>query len=606
MVAILRATRMWRHGDRRTQMRAVAWLCSVALLWPQVAGAELLGMVQPQAATPVNVTIGKSRLLTFKAPIASASIADPGIAAVVLLSPTQVLINGKSPGITSLVAWDDQQRSQVFDVDVRADQAQLVTLIRKIAPTDRISVNTASGSIVLTGEVAKPKTISQIQELAQTFSPNVVNLLRLSEPQQIMLKVRFVEVDRTALQNIGFDAFLQGDGLKLHAPTANTIGGVGLIDTTLEDPTIHNAKTAASQIWSNGNIGGPLAKIFKPLGFSQFAYNIELLAKKNLVRVLAEPNLLAKSGEKASFLAGGEIPVPIVSNQGTSVEYKEFGIRLNFTPEITDNGGIQLKVAPEVSSLDFANGVTLNGFVIPALRSRKTETTVELGDGETFIISGLLSQETTKNLGKTPGVADVPVLGDLFKSDRFQKIETELLILVTPALVEPTGDVRTKPLEASASLTPHLRAGSAAFEDTQGDRYRSAFGAKREAVWESEAEADPFNQRKKQEGPRKAMWATEPDAQASMAGGWALNTDTGRLQAQADDGVPVDANGAISRSPLNGTYRLVEHDPRYSSDVSDFLKERMEGRSITTPPADNAPWSQFGVWQLLGVRSPSW
>jgi hypothetical protein len=315
-------------------------------------------------------------------------------------------------------------------------------------------------------------------------------------------------------------------------------------------------------------------------GLTQFAPIIQLLQQKDLLRVLAEPNLLAKSGEEASFLAGGELPIPLVTSQSLSVEWKEFGIRLTFTPEVTETGAIKLTASPEVSSLDFANAITVSGFTIPALRSRKTQTTVELHDGETLIIGGLLSQETTKVASKIPMASDIPVLGDLFKSERFKKGESELLVLVSPSLVRPSRAISTKPLQADQDLGPFLGPGRTPFGDAQGERLRRSFGAERDGIWESEQEADPFLKRQDEWEER-----FHPSSGTPRLDDWS-----------SDPSLPQDPE---YHSTLQ-KYHWATQDPGYQQ-IPNVLKERLWGH----PGVGFHEEESYGFWNALGYQSPS-
>ena len=555
----------------RTCRFARTVLCAIALL--ASAGQAAMSEAAAPQWTAIDLIVGKSTLLDFPEKLTRVSISDPGIATAVVLSPTQLQMNGKSPGATTLAVWDEQEQAQLFDVDVQADLSQVVSLIRQVAPTDPIGVYAAQNSIVLTGEVARPTTIARVQEVAQTFTPSVVNLLRVSETSQIMLKVRFVEINRTAFQNIGLDFVVQGDagGHPYVAVSQVGKGGVAFDKDTASVAGLLFPE--ASQFFGTGSAGGGSA-------LTKFGSIIQLLQQKDLLRVLAEPNLLAKSGEEASFLAGGELPIPLVTANSLSVEWKEFGIRLTFTPEVTESGAIKLTAAPEVSSLDFANAVTVGGFTIPALRSRKTQTTVELRDGETLIIGGLLSQETTKVAAKIPMAADIPVLGDLFKSNRFRKGESELLVLVSPSLVRPSRAIPTKPLQADQDLGPFLGPGRTPFSDAQGERLRRSFGAERDAIWEPEREADPFLKRQDEWEER-----FHPSSGTPRLDNWS-----------SDPSLPQDPE---SHSTLQ-KYKLATEDPAYQQ-IPNVLRQRLWG-----PPGVGFHQEEpYSLWKALGYRSPS-
>ena len=535
----------------------------------------------------VSLVVGKSNILDFPVNVIRASVTDPAVASVVIVSPRELLLNGKSTGVTNLVIWDDQERKQIFDVDVKADTSQLTALIREIAPTDPIEVFAADGSIVLTGEVSRPTTIAQVGQLAVAFAgkdkERVVNLLRVSEVPQIMLKVRFLEVNRTAAQTLGIDFVAEGNRFMI----ATQPGKTG-IEFDQDRPFAANLPNSSgssilNQLFPNNTQFFGRGAIGKNTGLVQYSPSIQMLQKKDLLRVLAEPNLLAKSGEEASFLAGGEIPIPQVTANTIQITYKEFGVRLIFKPEVTDSGSIQLDVQPEVSSVDFTNAVIASGFSIPGFRTRRTHTTVELNDGETLVVGGLLSQEMTKNASKIPMVSDLPVLGDLFKSDKFSKGETELLVLVSPSLVRPNNLVPTKPLQADHTTGPFLEPGQPPYVDAQAGRMRNALGASNRSIWESDAEADPFLKRKSEvrEQPAPSIGSTMPP--------------TSWMDAPA--GADPEYHETLQK------YQLVNQDPDYSR-TSRMLQERLSGRTgVADPPADE---SAHGLYDVLGYRAHSW
>jgi pilus assembly protein CpaC len=564
-------------------------LCGLILLTEEASAASTAGEpLQPFLA--VSLVVGKSAVLDFPRKLTRASITDPGIASVVVLSPTQVLINGSTAGVTSLAVWDEQDQPQIFDVNVQADTSQLVSLLREVAPTDQITVYAAHHSIVLTGEVGRPTTVTKAQEVAETFSPHVVNLLRVAQTPQIMLKVRFVEVNRTALQKLGIDFVVEGMPGGPHPYVA--VSQAGRTGLAFEDGLAGVAGLlfpGSAQLFGKGDVG-------KGTGRTVFAPSLNLLAERNLLRLLAEPNLLAKSGEEASFLAGGELPIPVVTANSVKVEFKEFGVRLTFTPEVTETGAIQLTVSPEVSSLDFSNAVTLAGFAIPGLRTRKADTTVELQDGETLIIGGLFSQEMTKVAARIPMVSDIPVLGDLFKSDSFQKGETELLVLVSPALVRPNRAIPTTPLRAEQDLAPFLEPGQAPFGDAQGRRLRRSLGAPDGAVWEPEREAEPFLTRRHELREREPLLREQepldprrlpPDARLDRSQGAVLDPSRG----------PYDQESYTTLRK----YQLVAGDPAYH-EIPRVLQQRLHGDSRTEPQQEE----RYGLWEVFGYRSPSW
>ena len=380
----------------------------------------------------IRLKSGRSVVLEAGEDISRAAIADPEVADVAVLSPRELLLNGKRPGSTTLLTWQNGGRGPVFDVVVEMDTSQLAELIRDLQPGVPVEVHAANGAVVLSGSAGRQEIIDELVELSRAYSETVINLMEVSDPAQISLKVRFAEVDRGKARDLGLDIITQGATFT----AASFTGGVG-----------------APQLPSTPQYGRISPKdLVLPQGTNlmvgirkstDMAFLLRAHEQRDVLRIVAEPNLIARNGEEASFLAGGEFPVPIVQGGGdagssVTVEFKAVGIRLKFKPEITDAGTISMHVAPEVSTLDFGPAaVRVGGFDIPALVVRRTETTVELREGESLVIGGLMSQNFTKVQSRIPILGDLPILGLLFRSERFVRNETELIVLVTPELVKP-------------------------------------------------------------------------------------------------------------------------------------------------------------------------
>jgi pilus assembly protein CpaC len=378
----------------------------------------------------VRIMLNKSQVLQTKMPYKRVSVAQPEVADVNPLGPTTILVTGKKVGSTQVIVWDDQDRSQVMDVIVGFDLAELQDQLKKTFPTAKIEATTTGNNVLLKGRVPNLQVAEQAKVLASGYSDKVMDFLEVSGGQQVMLQVRFAEVSKSATNALGVN-FGFNDGTAIfgsnHGPS-----GVGFgenPDTSVIDRLLLPTNPQ-SNIFGTGRVGS-----------TSFAYFIQALRQNNLLRVLAEPNLVTMSGQKASFLAGGEFPIPVPqdgADGGTTitVEYKEFGVRLNFVPIVLGDGRIRLEVAPEVSELDFTNAVFFNGFRIPALTTRNVKTTVELSEGQTLAIAGLLNNRVTASKEATPILGDIPVLGALFRSTRYERRETELVVLVSPVLVE--------------------------------------------------------------------------------------------------------------------------------------------------------------------------
>jgi pilus assembly protein CpaC len=387
--------------------------------------ATFAGNKEPVA---VNVLVGQSRVINFDKPVGRFSVSNPDIAEAVLVSPDQVLVNGKAFGQVNFIAWEQSGREYlVFDVYVRANLSLIDSQMRTLFPTDDIRLSQANGSVVMSGSVSDPKTASQAQSVVEAAGFKTVNMLSspVKNMNQVQLQVRVAEVNRTKGRELGtsFATFHGGTS------TFSNPGG----PATLGD---HNGGAMES------NFLGSAVNLFLFQNTLSLATYIRALQTQGALRSLAEPNLIAMDGQQASFLAGGEFPIPIIQGGGdrstVTVVFKEYGIRLNFKPTIVDEDHIRLELEPEVSTIDFSNGVRFDGFLIPALRTRRAKTSVELRDGQSFALAGLLDNQETRSLSKVPVLGDIPILGALFKSKSFQKNETELMFIVTAHLVKPT------------------------------------------------------------------------------------------------------------------------------------------------------------------------
>jgi pilus assembly protein CpaC len=393
-------------------------------------------------SAPLRVLVGKSLLINTNGDrIKRISVTDPNIADAIPVSATQILVHGKSAGEVSLLIWDEVERSRSFDLRVDVDVTAATEEIQRLFPDERITVTSSRSAIVLSGHVGTEDTAKHVGMIAEAYSKNVVNVLTFGPvgAQEVLLEVKFAEVDRTALNQIGFNIFSTGAG--------NTIGNIstGQFGTTqfsqLQDsfpspPTTPPGTNSVSPTIND------LLNVFLFRPDIHLDAVIKALQQKNLLQILAEPNLIAMNGKEASFLAGGEFPFPVVQpSAGTtsvSIQFKQFGVQLKFTPIITPAGNIHLKVAPEVSTLDFANGVTVSGVVIPALSARRAETEFELQDGQSFVIAGLMDNRVTNITNKVPGLGDIPILGNFFRSKSYQKNNAELMVLCTVHRVAPS------------------------------------------------------------------------------------------------------------------------------------------------------------------------
>ncbi len=433
----------------------------------QIAVSESDEVRAGELAVPLN----KSQVLRTDRPFAKALIGNPEIADVLPLSDRSLYVLGKKMGTTSLTLYDrSNMLIAVVDVAVGPDVISLKRQLSELVPGNGVGARISNDSIVLEGTVSSAPAADRAVQLAETYAPGkVVNLLSIGSAQQVMLEVRFSEIKRGALKDLGFSMFVQGggnngfnsafgNGATLSSPggtttTTSTDPITGdIISSTVPNPPVLGLGAITSAF-------GILTRNFNIFGLDiNAAFNA--LETKGAITTLAEPTLVALSGETASFLAGGEFPVPIAQSGGTTtgvasstaitVEFKPFGVSLAFTPTVLADGVINLEVAPEVSSIDRANSIVVGGLVIPGLQTRRARTTVELRDGETFAMAGLIRRDFRDTVSQFPILGSIPIIGSLFRSTNFQNEDTELVILVTPRLV--------KPVRAAAMKVPTDRA----------------------------------------------------------------------------------------------------------------------------------------------------
>jgi pilus assembly protein CpaC len=394
---------------------------------------------------PVRLLVGRSLVIDVGTPISRVSLTSADIADAMVTSGNQLLVNGKTPGTITMFVWERAGALRQYEITVMRDLAILNEQMVKLFPGESILAQSNGKSVVLSGVVTSKDAADKAMSVAAGYvekAGDVVNLLKMQETlasNQVLLRVRFAEVSRQAVTELGVSLFTSPTGVKntLVRATTDQFGGAPGFD-------------GLSWTKQNGDFGSPVTSAEGKFTFSDFLnlflfsekYDIgaaiKALQTKGLFQSLAEPNLVAESGKEASFLAGGEIPIPVAQGTGgstaISVQYKEFGVRLSFTPTVIGDR-VHLKVKPEVSTLDFANGVNLQGFRIPALSTRRTETELELIDGQTFAIAGLMNNTMNSSLSKIPGIGDIPILGLLFKSKAAQKNQTELVVMITPHIL---------------------------------------------------------------------------------------------------------------------------------------------------------------------------
>jgi pilus assembly protein CpaC len=378
-------------------------------------------------ATQVDLLVGRSTLVNVGSTIQRVSLTVPDVADALVTGTQQLLIHGKAPGVISLFVWDRSGGIKTYAVNVRRDLTQLIEQMQNLFPGEPVTVTGSGKDVVLSGTVSTKYVVDKAAEVAGGFvekKENVVNLLKQQEgvaSNQVMLRVRFAEVSRSALQELG--ASFVANGYKSQWFGRTTTGQFPAPEWDEAGRLVFSDFLNLFVLNTRQGLGGV----------------IRALQNKGLFQSLAEPNLIALNGKEASFLAGGEYPYPVVQPGGGSnavtIMFKEFGVRLTFTPTVLANDLINLKVRPEVSSLDFSNAVTLEGFRVPALSTRRTDTEVELQNGQTFAIAGLMNNTMNNSIQKIPGIGDIPILGLLFKSRAYQKNQTELVVMITPTIV---------------------------------------------------------------------------------------------------------------------------------------------------------------------------
>ena len=411
-----------------------------------IAAFVLAGSALAQSPKEISIITGRGDLLQFERDIERLGISEPKIADAVLVSPREIMINGKSPGKTSLIVWDGGSAPHRYNIDVVVDTSESENSRKELQAglPQGVVVGGNGDTMVLTGLVKDATEVKRIEGLAQARAKKVVNLLQTPPPpapRQILLQVKFAAINRQALSQVGFNLFSQN------------AKGIGTSSTEqYAAPRVSQLLTSPGSTSQTVNFSD-LLNLFVYRPDLNIGATIKALEQENLLQILAEPNLITLEGKEATFLAGGSFPFPVLTSTPTggsiapviTVQFKPYGVSLSFTPTVTSTGAIDLKVSPEVSSLDFTNAVTLQGFLIPALAQRKAETEVVLKDGESFAIAGLINNQVLNEIAKVKFLGDIPILGYFFKTSSKQKTSDELLVVITPHFVKPlTPDERAK------------------------------------------------------------------------------------------------------------------------------------------------------------------
>jgi pilus assembly protein CpaC len=422
---------------------------NVASLGAVNQGTQVPQTAAPAVATPeatgthtLHLLVGRSLVITSPTPIKRVSVADPNIAEAVVVSPYQLLLNGKAPGGVSLLVWDESDQSQTFEVSVDIDVLSLSEKIHEVFPSEPVQLETSKDVVMLSGRISSVLVAAQILDIVKGSTPKVITLMTFppTPVKQILLEVKFAEVDRIAVSQLGVNILRQFGSNMPFSTTTQQFSPPSFQNPTPAQTTANGTTTGATPAQFNVNNLLNMA-IFRP--DINMGVLIEALQANNVLQILAEPNLLTESGKQASFLAGGEFPVPVVQGSvaggvaPVTIQFKEFGVRLTFIPTLMPDGLIHLNVKPEVSSLDYTNAITISGTTVPALSTRRAESDMELKDGQSFAIAGLIDNQVTEQMNKIPGISSLPILGKLFQSRSLSKSKDELLIVVTPRIVQP-------------------------------------------------------------------------------------------------------------------------------------------------------------------------
>ncbi len=411
-------------------------------------------------AAPLRVMAGKSLLIKTQERLKRVSVTDPSVADAIVVTPMQILVNGLSPGEVSLVIWDEAERSQSFDLRVDVDITAAAEEMHRLFPEERINVSPSRSAIVLSGHVTTEDVAKHAGLLASAYSKNVVNVLTFGPvgADEVLLEVKFAEVDRTAVTQWGTNLFMPGLGNTIALSQTGQFGSLSVHNTAQTTTTTPGGTTTTTTTATPPVVNiTDFLNLFVARTDINFGAVIRALQQRNLLQILAEPNLIAVNGKEASFLAGGEFPFPVAqpSGQGlttVTIQFREFGVRLKFTPVIQPNGAIHLRVVPEVSTLDFTNAVTVSGTTVPAISTRKADTEFELQDGQSFVIAGLMDNRVTDVASKIPGLGDIPILGNFFRSKNAQKSKSELMVLCTAHRIAPMA----QPPEGPKNPEPYL------------------------------------------------------------------------------------------------------------------------------------------------------
>jgi len=439
---------------RRCGIAFVVMLFLLAIVFPSaVRGGSAKVILEKAEPQRLSLTVGKSVVVSSSEPVKRVSLGSQDIADAIVLSPQQISVIGKATGVTNLILWGgDDKIISVLDIQVSPDAVRLGEMIKKILPEEKdLRIDATHDSLTLSGTISSTSRLSQALALAEVHLPKdgkIVNLVEVAGVHQVMLEVRVAEMSKSLSRRLGFNFnFFSAGGKNM---------GIGLLNNLTRLPADRLPSFSPPDPME---VSVPVSAITRfPIKGAAATIFIDALKERGLVKVLAEPTLITLSGKSANFLAGGEFPIPVpqpgAGATAITIEYKPFGVGLHFTPTVLSNKKISMEVSPEVSDLDFTNAITISGFVIPALATRRLSTTIELADGQSFAIAGLLKDDLREVISKYPLLGEIPILGALFRSSSFRKNETELIVIVTPHLVKPL-DMANQTLPTDQFIEPN-------------------------------------------------------------------------------------------------------------------------------------------------------
>ncbi len=397
-----------------------------------------------QGEETLQLSVGHSRNLKTPWPVKRVSVANPDVANVKVLTPNQILVMAKAVGTTDLLMWNEKEEVLQMKVDVGLDLTEIRARMKNLFPKAQLKVTRSQGTILVKGTLSNASSAAKLREYFDSLKVEYVDMTRMAGPQQVMLKVRVAEVSKTALKEMSISLFHTSSNFFGGTQVGSSGGAFNPV--SIGPPSGASVTGRLPFEFTEDVTVGSGATMFMGFPRAELETFVRALAENEYLRLLAEPNLVTKSGEEATFLAGGEFPIPVVQSVGgggagggtaISIEWKEFGVRLRFRPQVLGEGTIRLRVVPEVSTLSDVGSVTVQGITVPSLIVRRADATLELKSGETFAMAGLLSETTTARNSRVPGLGQLPVIGALFRSIRYQKEETELVVLVTASLVRP-------------------------------------------------------------------------------------------------------------------------------------------------------------------------